>query len=125
VSKFCCVCGREIKGSEPYNCVNFNTFTCFDGECNSIYHWNLLAARYTTIPPQHEYFVVNNKLYRIGSDEDEPRGMGGRYYVIQFEDGTVIGTRSLWLIGDVPKSKRRIFKQNAHFIQKGECGDYA
>jgi signal peptidase I len=76
------------------------------------------------VPGQHEYFVVNSKLYQIGSNDDMPRGMGGRYYVIQFEDGTVQNTRSLWVIGDVPESKRKIFKQNARFIQKGEYGNY-
>ena len=123
MSKFCCVCGREIKEYEPYYCVAPNSFTCLNDECRTKYHWDLLAARYI-LPKQHEYFVVNGKLYQIGSDKDEPRGMGGRYYVIQFEDETVRDTRSLWFIGDVPKSKRKIFKQNAHFIQKGECGNY-
>lgn len=123
VSKFCCVCGCEIKDSEPYYCVAPNTFTCFNDECHTKYHWDLLAARYV-VPGQHEYFVVNGKLYQIGSNDDMPRGMGGRYYVIQFEDGTVRDTRSLWFISDVPKFKSKIFKQNAHFIQKGECGNY-
>lgn len=118
MSKFCCVCGRKLMEYEPYYCVAPNTFTCFSGECHTEYHWDLLAARYV-VPRQHEYFVVNNKLYQIGSEDDNPRGMDGRYYVIQFEDGTVRGTRSLWFINDVPKEKRHIFKQNAHFIQKG------
>ena len=124
MSKFCCVCGREFKGNEPYYCVGPNTYTCYEGDCWSIHQWDLLAARYV-VPGQHEYFVVNGKLYQIGSDKDEPRGMSGCFYVIQFEDGTVADTRSLWFIGNVPKSKRKIFKQNAHFIQKGKCGDYA
>lgn len=123
MSKFCCVCGREIKEHEPYYCVALNTFTCLTDECRDKYHWDLLAARYV-VPGQHEYFVVNSKLYQIGSNDDMPRGMGGRYYVIQFEDGTVQNTRSLWVIGDVPESKRKIFKQNARFIQKGEYGNY-
>jgi len=124
VSKFCCVCGCEIKEHEPYYCVAPNTFTCFSDECHTKYRWDLLAARYV-VPGQHEYFVVNGKLYQIGSDKDEPRGMSSRFYVIMFEDNHVVTTRSLWFIGDVPKSKRKIFKQNAYFIQKGACGDYA
>lgn len=122
MSRICCVCGREIKEHEPYYCVTPNTFTCFNDECHTKYHWDLLAARYV-VPGQHEYFVTNDKLYQIGSDKDEPHGMGGRFYAIMFEDGYSTTTRSLWLIGDVPKRKRKIFKQNVHFIQKGECGD--
>ena len=124
MSKFCCVCGREIKEYEPYYCVAPDTYTCYNEECRIKYHWDIYAERYLT-PEQHEYFVVNGKLYRIGNDDDNPRGMGGRFYVIQFEDGHCTSTRSLWYIGDIPKDKRKIFKQNAHFIQKGECGDYA
>lgn len=115
MNKFCCVCGHEIKEHEPYYCVAPNTFTCFSDECHTKYRWDLLAARYVA-PGQHEYFVADNKLYQIGSNNDVPRGMGGRYYVIQFEDGTVRDTRSLWSIGDVPESKRKVFKQNARFI---------
>lgn len=123
MSKFCCVCGREIKERESYYCVAPNTFTCFSNECRIKYYWDLLAARYV-VPGQHEYFVVNGKLYQIGSEKDEPQGMGGRFYAIQFEDGYSTSTRSLWYIGDIPKGRRKIFKQNAHFIQKGACGDY-
>ena len=123
MSKFCCVCGREIEEHDRYYCVAPDTFTCFSKECYTKYRWDILAARYV-VPGQHEYFVANGKLYQIGSDKDEPQGSGGRYYVIQFEDGTMRDTRSLWVIGDVPKSKRKIFKQNARFIQKGACGDY-
>jgi len=115
VSKFCCVCGCEIKEHEPYYCVTPNTFTCFNDECHTKYHWDLLAAKYA-MPGQHEFFVTNNKLYQIGSDKDEPRGMSGRFFIIQFEDGYTTITWSLWLIGNVPKHKRKIFKQNAHFI---------
>ncbi len=122
MSKFCCVCGREFKENEPYYCVGPNTYTCYKGDCWSIHRWDLLAARYV-VPGQHEYFVTNNKLYQVGSDKDEPRGMGGRFYAIMFEDNHLVTTRSLWFIGDVPKSKRKIFKQNARFIQKGACGD--
>lgn len=122
MSKFCCVCGREIKEHEPYYYAGPNTYACYEGDCWSIYRWNVLAARFV-VGRQHEYFVVNNRLYQIGSEKDDPQGSDGRYYVIQFEDGTVRDTRSLWFIGDVPKSKCKIFKQNAHFIQKGECGD--
>lgn len=123
MSKFCCVCGREIITDLPYYCEGYNTFTC-SNECHDVHRWDVLAARFN-VEGQHTYFVVNNHLYEIGDEKDEPHGMSGRYYVIQFDDGTMRDTHSLWFIADVPKSKRKIFKQNARFIQKGECGYYA
>ena len=115
MSKFCCVCGREILTELPYYCEGYNTFTC-SNECHNTHRWDVLAARFN-VEGQHTYFVINNHLYEI---DDEPGGMSGRHYVIQFEDGTIRDTYSLWFIADVPKDKRHIFKQNARFIQKGE-----
>ena len=123
MNKYCCVCGREFKENEPYYCVGPNTYTCYEGDCWSIHRWDILAARFV-VEQQHEYFVVNNQLYQIGSEKDDPQGSSGRYYVIQFEDGTIRDTHSLWFIADIPESKRKIFKQNAHFIQKGEYDNY-
>ena len=115
MSKFCCVCGREIKEHEPYYCVAPNTFTCYSDECRTKYYWDLLAARYV-VPGQHEYFVTNNKLYQIGSDKDIPRGFGGKYWSIEFFDGVYCNTNSLWFIGDIPSNKEHIFKENAIFL---------
>ena len=119
MNRTCCICGREIKEGDFYYKVDSNSYTCGDQECYNTYQWNKWAERFQT-PNQHEYLVINNKLYQIGSNEDQPRGSGGRYYVIQFEDGIIRDTRSLWFIIEIPKSKRKIFKQNAHILQQKE-----
>ena len=84
MSKFCCVCGREIGEHKPYYCVAPNTFTCHEGDCWSIHRWDVLAARFV-VDRNYEYFVTNNKLYQIGNDNDYPRGSRGRHYTIQFD----------------------------------------
>ena len=115
MSKFCCVCGREIKDSEPYYCVGPNTYTCYEGDCWSIHRWDVLATRFV-VERQHEYFVVNNQLYQIGSEKDIPCGFGGKYWSIEFFDGTYCNTNSLWFIGTIPSNKKYIFKENAKFL---------
>ena len=117
MSKVCYICGHEIKEGEPYYCIGPNSYTCGTDECYRKYFWDRLSARWI-VPNQHEYFVTNNSLYQIGSDTDEPRGMDGNYYKIQFEDGTIKETHSLWFIAVIPKDRRDFFKENAHFVEK-------
>jgi len=118
MSKRCYICGHEITEDELYFSAGGNTYVCSNPSCYPIFFWDLQAARFV-VDSKHEYAVINHKLYRIGSNDDDTRGMGGEYYAIRFNDGHFRDTRSLWFIGEVPLDKRKIFKENAKFIQKG------
>ena len=112
MSKYCYVCGREIKDNEWFYCVGPNSHVCNDNKCYKTYFWDRLTAKFV-VDTQHEYAVIGSKIYSIGSDNDEPRGMSGRPWTIEFFDGTVRETNSLWYLAEVPEDKKHIFVPNA------------
>ena len=118
--KQCYVCGRKIKDNEFHYNVGPDRFVCDNDNCFNIYFWDDLAARMTH-NIWHEYAIIDKKVYQIGSDDDEPRGFDGKYWAIQFNDGTYVETHSLWYKGELPDWLQDNFKDNAKFIahQKG------
>ena len=114
--KQCYICGKRIEDDEPYYSVGPNSYICANNECYNIHWWDKLSARYVT-NVYHEYLVVDNKLYSIGADEDEPRGFGGKHWIIEFFDGVRRETNSLWFLADIPEDKKHIFKENARFLK--------
>ena len=118
MNKICYICGQEIKSHDFYYCVGPHSYVCNDKNCYQTYFWDRLAAKFVT-DNKYQYVVINGILYQIDDDKREPKGFSGMHHTIQFENGKVIETNSLWLIGEVPETKRNIFKDNAHFVQKG------
>lgn len=114
MKKICYVCGHEIKEKEFYYTSGPN-FICDSKECFHIHFWDTLAAR-ISVDTQHHFVIVNYNVYEIGDDNDDPRGFSGKHWVIQFNDGTIIETNSLWHRGKLPTKLQNNFQDNAKFI---------
>ena len=117
MKKYCYVCGKEIKDNEMYFNIGENSYVCNSDKCYDFYYWDNLAA-HMIHDTYHEYVIVDCKVYQIGSIYDEPQGFGGRLWRIQFNDGSYIETKSLWLKGDLPQRLLSDFPDNARFIYK-------
>lgn len=115
MDKYCYVCGKKIQDSEFYYNIGPNSYICNKNGCYNFYYWDNLATRMIS-DKYHEYVIVDKKVYQIGSEKDEPRGMGGKYWEIQFNDRVIVKTHSLWFIGNLPKRLIRDFPDNAKFI---------
>jgi len=113
--KYCYVCGKIIPNNAPYYKIGENSYTCLNNECFNFYYWDNLATKMVD-NKNHEYAIINQKVYQIGSENDEPRGFGGQSWTIQFNDGVIINTNSLWYRGELPGRLRHDFKDNAKFI---------
>lgn len=116
MKKYCYVCGREIKDGELYYSIDVNNYICNSENCYNFYFWDSLAARMVH-NRFHEYVIVNGEIYQIGSDDDSPRGFGGRHWAIRFNDGYYIETNSLWYRGKLPERLIPDFSDNAIFIK--------
>ena len=108
MSKFCYICGREIKDHTLFYCIGPNSYVCDSKECYNTYFWDRLAAKFV-IDKENKYVVIDGFLYQIDKDSN------GRHHTIQFENGNWLGE----LDPEIPETKRNIFKDNAHFMQKG------
>lgn len=115
MEKKCYVCGKIIYDDGLYYSVGPNSYVCDNIDCYNFYFWGSLAARMTH-NMWHEYAIIDKKVYQIGSDDDEPRGFSGKYWAIQFNDGTYVETHSLWYKGELPDWLQNNFKDNAKFI---------
>lgn len=109
MNKYCYICGREIKNHTLFYCIGPNSYICDNKECYNTYFWDRLAAKFVT-DRTNKYVVIDGFLYQIDKDSN------GHHYTIQFENGNVINTDALWSIGEIPETKRDIFKDNAHFV---------
>jgi len=115
MNKKCYVCGKEILDGEFHYNVGTNSYVCDNNECFNFYFWDALATRMIH-NRWHEYAIIDRKVYQIGSDEDEPRGFDGKFWAIQFNDGTYVETNSLWFKGDLPLRLQHDFPDNAKFM---------
>lgn len=115
MEKRCYICGKIIeKGTFHYE-IDPNSYVCDSKECFDFYFWDNLAICMVH-NRWHEYVIVDRKVYQIGSNDDKPRGFGGKYWAIQFNDGYYVETNSLWLLGDLPKRLLHDFLDNAKFV---------
>ena len=112
--KKCYVCGREIKNEELYYNIFPDNYVCANDECFQTYFWDDLANRIKH-DKWHEYVIIDKKVYQIGSQYDEPRGFNGKYWAIQFNDGILIETCSLWYKGELPLRLQNDLLDNAKF----------
>jgi len=115
MQKVCNVCGRVIPQGEMCYSMGDNIYLCCNEDCFDEYYWRELTEVFLA-DKNHEYAIVNHKLYRIGSEHDNPKGMDGKHYTILFVDGYTRETTSLWFITNITRNKRNIFKNNAQFI---------
>ena len=115
MEKKCCICGRTIPDGQTFYSIGANRYICCNSICYQQHFWDLQIEQVRR-DTNHEYVIINQKLYKIGSEKDEPRGMSGRNYTIQFENGSICATNSLWLIGKIPKPQAHFLKDNAKFI---------
>ena len=111
MNKYCYICGREIKDHTLFYCIGPNSYVCDNKECYNTYFWDRLAAKFVT-DRENKYVVIDGFLYQIDKDSN------GRHHTIQFENGNIIDTDALWSIGEIPETKRDIFKDIARFVQK-------
>ena len=116
MDKKCYVCGKTIRDGELYYSVGPNSYVCDNEDCYNFYFWDILAARMAN-NRYHEYVIVDGEVYGIGSDDDSPRGFGGRHWAIRFNDGYYIETNSLWYKGKLPDRLVPDFPDNAIFIK--------
>jgi hypothetical protein len=116
MEKRCYVCGQKINKQDIYYQIGSNSYICNKPSCYNFYYWDNLATRMIS-DKYHEYVIVDKKVYQIGSDQDEPQGFGGKYWSIQFNDGTHVDTHSLWYKGELPKRLQHDFKDNAKFLE--------
>lgn len=116
MDKKCYVCGKTINDKKLYYSVGSNSYICDSPKCYNFYFWDSLAARMTH-NRFHEYAIVNREVYQIGSEDDRPRGFGGKHWAIRFNDGFYIETNSLWYRGKLPERLESDFPDNAIFIE--------
>ena len=114
--KHCYVCGKIIHDGDFYYQIGPNSYTCGNDECFLFYFWDNLATC-MVFDKNHEYAIVNQNVYQIGSDDDCPRGFSGRHWKIQFNDGVCVETNSLWHRGELPQRLQHDFPDNATFIE--------
>lgn len=111
----CYVCGRTILEGEPYyNIESGIKYVCCNEECFHRHYWDALAAR-LNVDKDYNYVIVDQEVYEIGNDYDFPRGFDGKHWIIDFNDGTVRETNSLWDRGKLPEKLTHDFKDNATF----------
>lgn len=115
MEKRCYVCGKLIQDKTVYFSVGPNSYICSNDNCYEFYFWDDLATRMIS-DKYHQYAIIDQKVYQIGSKTDDPQGFGGKYWSIQFNDGTHVDTHSLWYKGELPKRLQHDFKDNAKFI---------
>ena len=115
MEKKCYICGRTINPHELYYTAGPNSYVCNQNDCYEKHFWDMLAAR-MAVDNEHQYVIIDNKVYEIGSEYDEPLGFGGKHWNIQFDDGILKETNSLWFRGDLPERLQRDFPDNAKFI---------
>lgn len=116
MDKKCYVCGKTIHGGKLYYSVGPNSYVCDNEDCYNFYFWDSLAARMVH-NRFHEYVIVDGEVYQIGSDDDSPRGFGGRHWAIRFNDGYYVETNSLWHRGKLPERLIPDFPDNAIFVE--------
>ena len=119
MEKKCYICGHTIEKNQLYYEVGPHNYVCLEPWCYDVYTWDKIAAKYV-VDTSHEYAIINNDVYVIGSDKDSPRGFSGRIFNILFNDGTYITTNSLWFKGHVPTRYRSTLRNNAVFAYKEE-----
>lgn len=111
--KKCMICGRTIGPSETYYSY-YPNFICAKNNCFETYYWKSFLDNYPY--RLHEYAIIDGVAYVIGNETDDPRGFSGRKFTIQFFDGTIITTFSLWYKGTIPDSLRESLPDNARFV---------
>lgn len=120
MNKVCYICGRVLEKGAIYYSMGDNTYVCHNESCLRTSFWDRIKARVKG-DTHHEYVVADNKVYQIGSDNDSPRGSGGRHYIVRFHDGQIKETNSLWCIGEcIPWNERKYLPDNAVFIYAEE-----
>lgn len=115
MDKKCYVCGKIIQDKDFHYNVGPNSYVCDNNNCFNFYFWDNLATK-MIYNKDYEYVIVDKKVYQIGSENDEPRGFGGKHWIIQFNDGVRKETNSLWFMGELPLRLQHDFKDNAKFI---------
>ena len=113
MDKYCYVCGKKL--NKEYYVIGANSYICDNADCYNFYFWDNFATR-AVHDRNHEYVIVDHKVYQIGSLQDEPRGFSGKHWAIQFNDGYYKETNSLWFLGDLPERLLHDFPDNAEFV---------
>ena len=108
----CYVCGKPI--DKQYYSFGTDIKICMNDDCFFKYYWQTVADRILN-NKYHEYAIIDNKVYRIGNENDEPQGCGGKFYAIRFNDGFYKETTSLWFVGVLPDYLKDTIKDNATF----------
>ncbi len=103
-SKYIPPCAKDLEANN----------LCFT--CN---HWKTQHELDMSVRKDHKYAIIKGMHYVLCSHTDNnwPRGMGGKKYKIKFNDGFVAECDNLWCQGDIPNGYwREIMPDNAEFI---------
>ena len=110
----CEICGKEIQQKMPWIRTGKNSGVCSD-KCFHFKFWN---DYYTSMcnDSEHKYIIINGHAYHIGNEDDITKGFSGRHWRLQFFDGYICETTSLWHMGQVPQDWREKIVNNGKQI---------
>jgi hypothetical protein len=107
----CSTCSKPI--SLAYNQLTkqqlIDRKLCFT--CN---FWHNLQ---TEVSDEDRIVIDNHHYVALESSPDGIRGFGGRLFIIEKQDGTIIRTINLWHQGEIPEQYRDRFPNNARFVR--------
>lgn len=89
-----------------------------DGWCFYCNFWSEIAAK------REDYLIIDGHSFSTGSESDPFKGMGGRLFYIETNDGSKIKTTNLWHQGKIPDVWRDVLPDSARFTN-GEGFDEA
>ncbi len=110
----CAICGRNLDDNNDYYCFSNNIQVCNVSNCFFTYFWRETSNEIKH-DKAHKFPVIDGIVYYVGSENDNPKGMSGKHFTIQFNDGTIVETNSLWSKGFVPATWKNQITNNAIF----------
>ena len=79
------------------------------GWCFYCNFWSEIASR------RQDYLIIDGHSYCKGEEDDVYKGMGGRLFYIETNDGWKFKTTNLWHQGKIPDVWRDALPDNARF----------
>lgn len=84
--------------------------------CFSCCHYICWAERAAQPENRHRMFVFVGRCYTIGEPGQRFPGFGGRRFLVNFSDGTIVETSNLWTQGIVPAHLRARMPDSAVLV---------
>lgn len=110
----CIICNKEIEKSAYTHAVLCSS------ECFHKHYWKTSLL-------DHSRLIINHDLYSVGSEDDKPKGFGGRTFYIRmikdnslFSKDDIFAVNSLWHNGTIPDDMYDPSMDNAEFLREDE-----